>query len=95
MRVLQLNHSATVVLVMQLLPEFGAVSCWTETMARVRDLSFLQLANERELGISEVANLLNDVGDSSGRLVLISKITSAKNNGVVALEVRYQAYTAQ
>lgn len=63
----------------------------TEASARLRDLSLLQLANERELDLSELMNMLNSVSDSMGRLVVVNKIKS-RESVVVVLEVRYQVY---
>lgn len=63
----------------------------TEASARLRDLSLLQLANEREIDLSELMNMLNSVSDSMGRLVVVNKIRS-RESVVVVLEVRYQVY---
>ena len=63
----------------------------TEASARLRDLSLLQLANEREIDLSELMNMLNSVSDSMGRLVVVNKIKS-RESVVVVLEVRYQVY---
>ena len=60
-------------------------------MARLRDLSLLQLVNDHELEMWEFVNMLNSVGDGAGRLVLANKLC-AWNNATVAFEVRYQAY---
>lgn len=81
------------VLTVPSLSERGTVSTEAAVQTRIRDLSLMQLANERELEMSELMNLLNGVSDSEGRLVLVNKVRSAGNNGAVALEVKYQAYT--
>ncbi|KAH8701037.1 hypothetical protein BGW36DRAFT_357667 [Talaromyces proteolyticus] len=91
--VLRLTHAATLVLTMPLQSERGEVGPDTAVLSQIRDLSLLQLAGERELEISEVISVLNGVGDNDGRLVLVNKVTSALNQGVVALEFKYQAYT--
>lgn len=92
-----MSRFATLVLIVPSLLEQGvggSVEQPVAALARLRDLSFLQLANERELEMSEIMNLLNAVGDSEGRLVLVNKVMSKEGsgNGAVALEVRYQAY---
>ncbi|MCJ1251841.1 hypothetical protein MMC30_009079 [Trapelia coarctata] len=91
MGVLRASSSATLVLTARLLPEPGTVDPDVEAIARLRDLSLLQLANEREIEVLELMDILNSVRDSMGRLVLVNKLRS-HNNATVALEVRYQAY---
>lgn len=90
LKVLQMSRSASIVLTAPPLPERGTVSADTAAVGRMRDLSLLQLANEREVDMSEIINLLNGVSDGEGRLVLVNKMG---NHGAVALEVKYQAYT--
>lgn len=73
------------------LPEPSAVHSEVEASARLRDLTLMQLANEREIELAEWINLLSSVSDSMGRLVVVNKIQSREST-VVLLEVRYQAY---
>lgn len=75
----------------RLLPEPGSVDADIEGLARVRDLSLLQLANEREMEIGELMDILDSVRDSMGKLVLVNKLCG-RGNAMVALEVRYQAF---
>jgi hypothetical protein len=89
--VLRTNSSATLVLTARLLPEPGTVDPDVEVIARLRDLSLVQLTNEQDIEAAEVINMLNSVRDSLGRLVLASKLCSG-NNATVAFEIRYQAY---
>jgi hypothetical protein len=89
--VLRGNGSATLVLVSRVLPEHGTVGTSAEASARLRDLSLLQLANERELQMSQLIGLLSSVKDSSGQLVLVNKLRPC-SSVTVALEIRYQAY---
>ncbi len=89
--VLRASRAATLVLVACLLPEPGTVNPSVEAKARVRDLSLLQLANEREIEILELMEMLKSVRDSTGRLVLVNKHRS-RDNAMVAFEVRYQTY---
>ena len=88
---LRASSRATLVLTARLLPESGTVDPDIEAAARVRDLSLLQLANEREMEMLELMDILNSVTDSMGRLVLVNKLRS-RNTATVALEIRYQAY---
>ena len=91
------NVEAAAVYVLRLLPESddngNNVDTEVAAMARLRDLSLLQLANDHELEMLEFLNMLNAVGDGMGRLVLVNKLC-AWNNATVAFEVRYQAYAA-
>ncbi|KAL4872640.1 histidine phosphatase superfamily [Aspergillus spectabilis] len=67
--VLHLNPSATLILTPRLLPDPGAVNPDVEATARLRDLSLLQLANEREVELAELLGILNTVSDSMGRML--------------------------
>lgn len=89
--VLRASSTSRLILTARLLPETGIVDAEAEAMARLRDLSLLQLANDHELEMLEFVNMLNSVGDGVGRLVLVNKLR-AWNNATVAFEVRYQAY---
>ena len=89
--VLRASSCATLVLTARLLPEPGTVDPDVEAIARLRDLSLLQLANEREMEMLELMDILNSVRDSMGRLVLVNKLRS-RNNATVAFKVQYQAY---
>ncbi|KAL4784955.1 histidine phosphatase superfamily [Aspergillus varians] len=64
--VLRANPAATLILSPRLLPEPAAVNAEVEATARLRDLSLLQLANEREIDLAEWMNMLNSVSDSMG-----------------------------
>ena len=88
---LRASSCATLILTANLLPEPGAVDPSVEAKARLQDLSLLQLANEREIEIMELMEMLNSVRDSTGQLVLVNKHRS-RNNAMVAFEVRYQTY---
>lgn len=92
--VLRANLGATLVLITRLLPEPGSVDTGVETLARLRDLSLLQLTNEREIDLSDLTDMIHSVRDSTGRLVLVNKIRSP-HNATVAFEVRFQAYAGR
>ncbi|PYH86369.1 hypothetical protein BO82DRAFT_300183 [Aspergillus uvarum CBS 121591] len=85
---LRLNRSATLVVIAPSTSD----SDEGIRLTRIRDLSLLQLVRQRELGLSEVINLLNGVSDGEGRLVLVNQVRSAGKYGVVALEVKYQPH---
>ncbi|KAF2429263.1 O-methyltransferase family protein [Tothia fuscella] len=89
--VLRANALSTLILAPQLLPEPGTVDPVIESMARLRDLSRLQLTNECSLELDELIKMINSVHDGMGRLVVINKIRSGKS-ATAALGVRYQAY---
>jgi hypothetical protein len=89
--VLRANALATLILAPPLLPEPGTVDPDVEAMARLRDLSRLQLTNECGLELDELIEMINSVHDSRGRLVVVNKLRS-RNSATVALGVRYQAY---
>ena len=89
--VLRANTAATLILMVRLLPEPGTVDPDVEALARLRDLSRLQLANEREMEMEETVEMVNSVHDSIGCLVVVNKLRS-RNSATVALAVKYQAY---
>lgn len=90
--VLRTNTSATLILAPRLLPEPGTVDPDIEATARLRDLSLLQLANEREMEMDELVEMVNSLRDSIGRLVVVNKLRSFTSS-TVALGVKYQAYS--
>ncbi len=88
--ILRDNRGATLVVAMRLLPDPGSVDVGVEAAARTRDLVLLQLANERDLEVSELVDLVQNVGDVSGRLAVVSR-ARGRDNAVVALGVKFQA----
>ncbi|KAH8807219.1 O-methyltransferase family protein [Xylogone sp. PMI_703] len=89
--VLRANSVATLVLLLHLLPEPGTVDPDVEAIARLRDLTLLQLTNEREMEMEDLVDMVNSVHDGAGRLAVINKFRS-RNSLTVALGIRYQAY---
>jgi hypothetical protein len=53
----------------------------------VRDLTLLRLANEREAEVAEFVDLVSQMGDSVGRLVVVNRLRARKNL-TVALAVK-------
>lgn len=89
---LRMNPTAvTIVLVSGLLPEPGSADPHIEAMARMLDLSRLQLANEREMEMKELVEVVNSVHDSTGSLVVANQLRS-RNTAMMALGVKYQAH---
>nr|AUD11398.1 winged helix repressor DNA-binding protein [Penicillium oxalicum] len=86
--VLRLNRSATLVVIAPSTSELDE----EVRLTRVRDLSLLQLARQRELRLPEVVNVLNGVSDGEGRMVLVNQVRSVEKHGVIALEVKYQPH---
>lgn len=89
--VLRASSTSRLILTARLLPETAIVDAEVAAMARLRDLSLLQLVNDHELDMLEFMSMLNGVGDGEGRLVLVNKLCTW-NDATVAFEVRYQAY---
>lgn len=89
--VLRANSSATLILAPRLLPDPGSVDPSIESVARLRDLSLLQLGNDRELEIGELVDLIASVYDDAGRLMVVKTLRSP-NSAAVALGIKYQAY---
>ncbi|KID65344.1 hypothetical protein MAN_06355, partial [Metarhizium hybridum] len=89
--VLKNNRSGRIVLTSGLLPEFGTIRRSVEALARLRDLTMFQLANQRELEMAEMMSILNSMGDNTGRLIVENKYCSP-TSGASALEIRYHEY---
>ena len=85
------RNSVTLILAPRLLPEPGSVDPDIEAIARTRDLSHLQLANEREMEIGELVEMVKGVHDSTGWLVVANSFRS-RNSATMALSIKYQAY---
>lgn len=82
------------VLTPRLLPKPGTVDPGVEALARLRDLSLLQLGNEREMEMVELINVVNGIGDAAGCLRVVRRLSDRKTSNV-ALEVRYIQHSTQ
>nr|ACH72906.1 AflS [Aspergillus ochraceoroseus] len=91
LQVLRAQPTSRLLLTALVLPLPGAVDRGTEAMVRLRDLSLLQLSNDRQPSKPEIIELLATARDSGGGLVLSNEIRSP-SSAVIILEVRYQAY---
>lgn len=63
-----------------------------ESLARIRDLSLWQLADDREIELCDLFDLVSQVQDSLGSLAVVNRL-SAQRGSTVALEIRYQAHS--
>ncbi|KAI9667455.1 MAG: hypothetical protein M1821_000271 [Bathelium mastoideum] len=90
--ILRAGPGTLLILTAHLLPEPGSISDpGFEAVARSRDLILRQLANEGEVEMIELLDMIGTVRDSLGGLVVTNKLRS-HNNLVVALVVKYQLY---
>ena len=91
--VLRVNTAATLlVLVPSFLPGPGNVDPGVEAKARLWDLFRLQLANERDIELGELVEIINKVQDNMGSLVVVNKLRS-RDSATTALAIKYQAHT--
>lgn len=63
-----------------------------ESPARIRDLSLWQLADDREVELCDIFDLVSQVQDSLGSLTVVNRM-SAQRGPTVALEIRYQVHS--
>lgn len=89
LQVLRTQSSSRLILTVFVMPPPGKVDQGTEAMVRVREISLLQLANERLPSKTEITDLLTSVRDSAGGLVLSREIY-APASAATGLEVKYQ-----
>lgn len=88
--VLRNNSAATLILVIRLLPEPGAVDPEVESIVRLQELQLLQLTNDRGLDMAQFTKLLHSVRDNTGRLTIVNTLSSRRHFAVV-FEVKIQA----
>ncbi|KAG9229997.1 hypothetical protein BJ875DRAFT_473447 [Amylocarpus encephaloides] len=89
--VLRAGNAVMLILTSRLLPEPGSLpDPETEAAARARDLAWLhlQLTTAGEMEMVELLDMIETVGDHSGKLVVINKLRS-RDNVVIALAVKY------
>lgn len=90
MDVLRSNPASSALLLARVLPQPGSVDPVTESSARLRDLSLMQLVNGREMEPVEIMEIIRVLQDRTGGLVLTGELRSPSSS-IVALEVRYQS----
>ncbi|KAF2209141.1 hypothetical protein CERZMDRAFT_100658 [Cercospora zeae-maydis SCOH1-5] len=87
--VLRTNRSATLILVVRLLPDPAQHNDPDrEAAARVQDLLLMQMANEREWDLQLLMELLDEVSDATGRMVITHNHSSREKHAAVVLEVQ-------
>ena len=94
LNVLRANSTATIVMMTRFLPEPGSVDPEVDAMARCWDLTRKQLANECENEVGELVEIVSNVRDSMGCLVVVNKLHS-RTSIMIALAVKYQAYATR
>lgn len=87
--VLEANRSALLILMVQMLPDPGALDEHSEGMARLRDLTLLQLVNSGDVDEEEMTNIVDSVRDDNGRLAVVKKLR-CQNSAEVAVGIKYQ-----
>lgn len=93
------NSQAKLILVVRNVRQVPAAeTCLTKDMnlelenrARLRDLSRWQLDNDRDMDISELLGLVDQVWDSMGGLKVVNR-KSSQDGSAVALELQYQIF---
>ncbi|KAL2819643.1 hypothetical protein BDW59DRAFT_151311 [Aspergillus cavernicola] len=90
LQVLRTHSTSRLILTALALPQPGAVDRATEATVRLRDISLMQLSNERQPTKTEIVELLTGIRDSAGGFVLEREI-HAPTSPVIGLEVRYQS----
>ncbi|KAI0417494.1 hypothetical protein F5X98DRAFT_387057 [Xylaria grammica] len=89
--ILKANRAATFILLVQVLPDPDSVDVDIEETARLRDLWKMQLVNGHEIQAGELYNMINGVGDSVGRLVVVNKLES-RHSTIVAFIIKYEDF---
>jgi hypothetical protein len=88
--ILEANRTALLFLTLPLLPEPGTTPAQFERLARLRDLSLLQLAGNGNMTLQELIDLVDSVHDGDGGLAIVKKI-HAPNSASIGIGIRYQA----
>ncbi|CAK1362398.1 unnamed protein product [Cercospora beticola] len=93
--VLRVNRSATLILVARLLP--GAGQHFEQdpaAAALVQDLLLMQMTNEREWDLEMLTELLDEVSDASGRMVITHNHSSREKHSAAVVEVQLRPRSA-
>lgn len=89
---LRTNSNALLILVAQPQPEPGATDAKVEATARAHDLLFYQIANGQTLEMTQLLEIINNVRDGYGRLVVVNKLSS-RSHLAVAFKVQVQPHS--
>lgn len=86
---LRASGGIVLVLTTRILPEPGSLpNPRVEAVARARDLSMLQLANEGEMEMTELLRIIESVADEVGKLVVANELRSP-NGLILALALKH------
>ena len=89
---LRANSSIVLVLTTRILPEPGSLpDPRVEAVARARDLALLQLADEEEMEMAELRQIVDSVTDEFGRLVVANELRS-HNGLILALALKHKQH---
>ncbi|EUC41193.1 hypothetical protein COCMIDRAFT_40596 [Bipolaris oryzae ATCC 44560] len=91
LRLLKNRPNAQLILVAQVIPEPGTADAEVEAASRFYDLSLLQMANDQALGFEQLVDMVNDIRDNTGRLVVTNKLCS-RDHSVAALQVKIASF---
>ncbi|KAG9854989.1 hypothetical protein KCU98_g2057, partial [Aureobasidium melanogenum] len=89
--VLQSCPNATMVVVIHMLPDPGVLSGHLEASLRTLDILLHQLTNQRLLEEQDVLNVLGQIRDSTGRLVLVKKSVD-RHRPVAVLQIKAEVF---
>lgn len=93
--VLRVNRSATLILIARLLPSPGHASEQDpEAAARVQDLLLMQMTNGQEWDLEMLKELLNEVSDTSGRMVITHDHSSRERYSAAVVEAQLRPRSA-
>ena len=91
--VMRANPRSILILTARPLPEPGAINPHLETLARLGELSRVQLTNGRTIPIREIIQLLKSVGNDAGWLMVAKQLLSSDSDKtIVASVAQYQPY---
>jgi hypothetical protein len=88
---LRSRPNAQLILVAQVIPEPGTAGAEVEAASRFYDLSLLQMANDQALGFEQLVEMVNDIRDNTGRLIVANKLCS-RDHSVAALQVKIASF---
>ena len=93
--VLRDNGAARLILTASVLPQSDAANDMESDVNAAKglvfDMTLLQLANDRELEVADLSELVRSVGDGNGHLVLEGKLQTYSASRDQAFEIRYQS----
>lgn len=91
LNVLRKTPTSILIVVARMATEPGTLDPSIEATARSCDMLLHQLTNQKELGMEEVIEIVSNIKDGAGRLVLIRKRID-RHNPFIALEIGYKAH---